>query len=261
MQEILPKLGYRWPGFRKVRSQVCRRIHRRMQELDINSYEKYNNYIRDHEDELNILDRMLDITITRFWRDRGVFELIGKKVFPDLISSARRENRTHLHCWSAGCCNGEEAYSLLLLWHVRLAPENMHLRITATDRNETVLERARKGFFPEGVLRDVPIDIVNAGFDKSNSGYTIKKHYVDKVRFVQQDIRHEIPEGHFDIILCRNLVFTYFDTPVRDTIMSKILSRLRQGGYFIIGSNEQLSPKYVPLKQIKKGEPVYRYRP
>ena len=31
----LPQLGMRWPGFRKVRKQVCKRIDRRLQDLGL----------------------------------------------------------------------------------------------------------------------------------------------------------------------------------------------------------------------------------
>ena len=33
LQEALPRLGLRWPGFRKVHRQVCKRLRRRMKEL------------------------------------------------------------------------------------------------------------------------------------------------------------------------------------------------------------------------------------
>ncbi len=169
LQHILPELGYRWTGFRKVHRQVCRKIHLRMQELSISNYRDYLHYLERHPPELNTLDRMLDITITRFWRDRGVFALIENTVFPALILNAKKDERTQLYCWSAGCCNGEEAYSLQLLWHIRIAPDDLRLNIVATDRNETVLERARQGRFPEGALKELPPDLLQAGFDRKNS--------------------------------------------------------------------------------------------
>jgi chemotaxis protein methyltransferase CheR len=260
LQDILPKLGYRWAGFRKVRRQICRRIHRRMQDLGINNYHQYMKYIEEHTDEQRLFDSMLDITITRFWRDRGVFRLIETSIFPELISEAEHEKRTHLRCWSAGCCNGEEAYSLSLLWYLRLSPANMNIEIIATDRNETVLERATNGRFPEGALRDTPADILSSGFLKTGAGYFINDRYKNPVQFLRQDIRDEMPSGEFGLILCRNLIFTYFDIQNQERLLGEMLLRLQPGGYFIIGSNERLPPGNKNLEQVKTGEPVYRYR-
>lgn len=38
LQAILPELGLRWPGFRKVRRQVCRSLRDRAAELGLGGY-------------------------------------------------------------------------------------------------------------------------------------------------------------------------------------------------------------------------------
>ena len=35
LQDMLPRLGLRWTGFRKVRRQVCKRLQRRLRDLDL----------------------------------------------------------------------------------------------------------------------------------------------------------------------------------------------------------------------------------
>jgi chemotaxis protein methyltransferase CheR len=257
LRYILPTLGYRWPGFRKVRRQVCRRIHSRMQDLRIKNYTDYILYIEENSNERDRLDEMLDITITRFWRDRGVYEILEKIIFPDLTEKAERDNRLLLHCWSAGCCNGEEPYSLSLLWDIRLSVGNIQLEITATDRNQTVLERAQKGIFPIGAMRDIPDDIRMIGFENSANDYIMKEQYKRRIQFLKQDIRNEMPDNIFDVILCRNLVFTYFDISIQKRLLTELAARLRPEGYLIIGSNEQLPQAEIQFKKIKKREPVY----
>lgn len=258
LQHILPKLGYHWPGFRKVRRQVCRRIHQRMGELQIGSYSNYLVHIDRFPEELDTIDRLLDITISRFWRDRGVFELLEKVILPDLISTAGQENRNFLHCWCAGCCNGEEPYSLALLWHLRFSPADIRLGIVATDRNKTVLKRAASGLFPKGALRNVPPDILEKGFDKVNNDYLIRRKFTDGIQFLQRDIRRDIPDGFFDMIFCRNFIFTYYDHSVRDALFRTILDRLRPGGYLVIGAHEHLPESDFDIRRVKKDEPVYR---
>ena len=50
---------------------------------------------------------------TSFFRDPGVFELLGSAAF-DKIRSARKESR-RLRIWSAGCSTGQEPYSLAIM--------------------------------------------------------------------------------------------------------------------------------------------------
>ncbi len=88
LQWALPKMGFRWPGFRKVRGQVCKRVGRRLKELGLADLEAYREYLEVHPDEWAILDGFCRITISRFFRDRDVYETLGSDVLPEL---ARRE--------------------------------------------------------------------------------------------------------------------------------------------------------------------------
>ena len=40
-----------------------------------------------------------------------------------------------------------------------------------------------------------------------------------------------MPDGPFDLILCRNLVFTYFDEALQRRISKQLRERLRPGGF------------------------------
>jgi chemotaxis protein methyltransferase CheR len=60
------------------------------------------------------------------------------------------------------------------------------------------------------------------------------------VRFLRQDIRREMPDGPFDLILCRNLAFTYFDEAGQRDLLAKIAARLRAGGFLIVGIGETI---------------------
>ena len=57
---------------------------------------------------------------------------------------------------------------------------------------------------------------------------------------MQQDIRTALPEGRFNLTLCRNLVFTYFDEGTQQEILQRLLARLLPGGALVIGRREVL---------------------
>ena len=55
-----------------------------------------------------------------------------------------------------------------------------------------------------------------------------------------QDLRTDFPEGLFDLILCRNVAFTYFAGPLQENTLHRMVERLSPGGYLMIGTHEGL---------------------
>ncbi len=80
----------------------------------------------------------------------------------------------------------------------------------ATDADETVLKRARNGCYSGGSLRELPEALVRQGFERADRLFCVRPQYRQGVSFLSQDLRSEAPEGLFDLILCRNVAFTYF---------------------------------------------------
>lgn len=114
LQWALPQLELPWPGFRKVRRQICKRLKRRMDELQLDNFSAYRARLETDPAEWGILDECCHITISRFFRDRGMFEVFRSRVLPDIAARARRERRD-ARIWSAGCASGEEPYTLRIL--------------------------------------------------------------------------------------------------------------------------------------------------
>ena len=110
LQWALPQLDLRWPGFRKVRRQVCKRLKQRMRDIGVNDYPAYCTRLEADPSEWQILDACCHITISRFFRDRGIFEVVRRRGLPDIAARARREKR-EARVWSAGCASGEEPYT------------------------------------------------------------------------------------------------------------------------------------------------------
>jgi chemotaxis protein methyltransferase CheR len=243
MQSFFPELRLRWAGFRKVRRQVCKGLSRRMAELGLSGFSAYEDYIEDHPEEWEILDSTCQITISRFYRDRRVFDVLCSKILPSLATNILLGGGNELRCWGAGCCSGEEAYTLQILWKVRVVPAircDLPLRIVATDINRDVLERAREGCYPESSLRDLPKELIRQAFTQSGKSFTVRKPFTENIEFAEQDIREQLPEGFFHLKLCRNLVLTYFEEALQQDILYRILERLHHGGIFVIGIHESL---------------------
>ncbi len=98
LQWALPRLGLRWPGFRKVRRQVHKRINRRLEELRLTQIAEYRDYLETHPDEWRILDGFLRTSISRFYRDRGAWDGLRDEILPELTGSLHSTDQGRVRC-------------------------------------------------------------------------------------------------------------------------------------------------------------------
>lgn len=255
LQWALPRLELHWPGFRKVRRQVCKRLTRRMRDLGLNDFAGYRARLEADPTEWRILDQCCHITISRFFRDRGIFEVLRMRVLPDVAARAEREGR-NVQVWSAGCASGEEPYTIKILWDVDVANvyPTASISIVASDVDDAMLARAGDGCFKLTSLHELPSSLVAQAFERRGSLYCVKSKYREGIVFLNEDLRSKTPPHHFDLILCRYVAFTYFTVQLQRRVMMRMLQRLRPNGYFVIGAHEQL-PADVPELVSYIGEP------
>lgn len=249
----------RWRGFRRVRRQVCRRIARRIAELDLGGCAAYRAYLAANSDEWKTLDAMCRITISRFFRDRVFFERLRDIVLPDLVARLRPEEQ-ELRAWSVGCASGEETYSLRILWDLDLGSRysSVALWIVGTDVDPHLLRRARHGVYPPSALREVPERWRAVAFDEVVDGYRLRDRHRTGVEFREGDVRREAtrpePRARFHLILCRNLAFTYFAESLQLDVCQRLRADLEPGGALVVGVNERLpvgTPSFVPWPGVR----------
>jgi len=250
----------RWKGFRKVRKRVCRRIQNRIAELGFESIKDYREYLEGNIEEWKTLNSYCGITISRFYRDRGLFNTLSRKVFPFLRELALREECQEVRCWSAGCASGEEPHTLKIIWDNIIAPESSwpNIKITATDINKRVLARARDGTYSASSFWELPYTLFRRSFHLKGGSYTLKDEFRGGVTFLSQDIRRDMPYDEFHLILCRNFVFTYFDESLQREILEEMVEHLLPGGFLIIGCHEKISPEDFNLKIWNENTMVYQ---
>ena len=249
LQWALPQLRLRWPGFRKVRGQVCERVKKRIRELSLRDFDDYQSYLQANPSEWPRLDAMCRISISRFYRDRGEFDLIRDEILPRLARrAAARENKA-LRIWSAGCASGEEPFTLRIICNFVIKPDfpGLEIGITATDADQHMLDRARAGIYPESSLKDFPDEWIEPTFERHGDEFAIKVDIRNSIHWMKQDIRKEQPDGIFDLIVCRHLVFTYFDRSLQHEMLRKFVSILQPEGVLMTGKQEKLSDECLSL--------------
>jgi chemotaxis protein methyltransferase CheR len=263
LQDFLPGLHLRWPGFRRVRRQVCKRVQRRCLELALSDVQAYRGHLAAHPAEWSVLDGLCRITISRFYRDRAVFACLERIVFPELIRSLRGPGEQALRIWSAGCASGEEPGSLALMWEFSLALlfPGIKLHILATDADAAMLRRAREGCYSLSSLRELPARWREQAFRMNNGGYCLRSRYRKAIKIVSHDVRQGIPDGPFHLLLCRNLVFTYFDEQLACDLGCGFWQGLQPGGGLVIGAHEQLPVALHGFEPWRPCRAIYRRMP
>jgi chemotaxis protein methyltransferase CheR len=199
-----------------------------------------------------MLASLCRVTISRFYRDRSVFDYIGSVVLPRL---ADRKGGA-VACWSAGCASGEEAYTMQTLWKSRTTPSGGVLRVLGTDSEPHMLERARKAEYRASALKDLPSELLASAFERSGDTFLLKAPFKENVEFEVRNVRESLPTGPFDIILVRNFILTYFEEDLQCEILPKLFDCLREGGVVVTGVHETLPECHLDL--VAEAPAIYR---
>jgi chemotaxis protein methyltransferase CheR len=250
----------RWPGFRRVRSQVCKRLQRRIEQLQLKDLFNYRVYLTEHADEWAILDKICQITISRFYRDKMVFSFLGEQVFPYLVNQLEQRQETKLRIWCAGCGAGEEPYTLALLWAMQfhLAHPSIKLSIVGSDSNPQMMGRAKQAIYPYSAVKNLPSAWRETAFTQHNGQYHLLPEHQQNVKFLCQDLRKELPDGLHDLVLCRNLAFTYFNEALQREVAQRIRDNLIPGGVLMIGVHEALPSECAGFTAWSERLGIYR---
>ncbi len=252
----LPRLGLRWDGFRGVHGQVVKRVLRRARALELPDLTAYRALLERDSSEWRRLDGLCRITISRFWREGGVFELLRAEVFPALATGAGMRGDEVVRVLCLGAAGGEEPYSLRIAWDHQAA-RPVELSIVALEADAEQIARARAGLYDAGALAELPPAYRREAFDQEGERFRVRDAVRRDVELVQADVRDPWPPGPFDLVTCRNLAFTYFDAALQDETLGRIERSLHPGGALVIGRQERLPPG-SSLVELAAGSNVFR---
>jgi two-component system CheB/CheR fusion protein len=233
------------------RSTITRRIERRLALHRLTGYDGYVSHLRENPLELELLFRELLIGVTSFFRDGEVWHDLRDAVIPELIR--QRPAGGELRAWVAGCSTGEEAYSLAMVFLEAVEavkPEHrITLQIFATDLDQDAINRARIGYFPQGIARDVSAERLERFFTHDESGYRVIKTVRDMVIFAQQNVVSDAPFTKLDLLSCRNLLI-YLVAELQRKLLPLFHYCLNPGGFLLLGNAETIGPAtelFTPL--------------
>ena len=216
---------------------LSRRINVRMNVLHITTGSEYANLLQNESDEINSLYDSLSINVTKFYRNKHIWETFSSNIIPKLLNSSKINNT--IRVWSAGCATGEEPYSIAIMFSEALKNTNYKIKIIATDINSQLLQDAKKGVYSFNTLQNLDPNLIKSYFTKEGKHhYKVNKKIKDLVTFQLGDIV-TYPLSYLDVILCRNLLI-YYSKDSQNLILKKFHQVLKENKFLVLGMDESM---------------------
>jgi len=197
----------------------------------------------------------LTIGETYFFRESISLEALKKIILLPLIEE-RSKGKREIRIWSAGCCSGEEAYTLAILLN-ELIPDidSWNITIIGTDINRNFIQKAISGRYTKWSFRMTPVEMLNSYFTKIGKEFDVIPRIKKMVTFSYINLAdnkypsHSTNTDAMDVILCRN-VLMYFSVEKRDEVFHRFTKSLIHNGW-LITSPVEVSNEAIPgLKRV-----------
>ena len=244
------------------------RLDRRLQALGLDSYEDYLSLLESPagESETARLVESLVTHTTSFFREPAHFDWMEKTGLPSLNEAGA--GRLHpLTIWSAACSTGPELWSagMVMDQFSRSIPGGLRWGMVGSDISAGVLRRAAGAIFTATELAGVSEVRKRQFFLRSRPGVTIGQgqrlyrvapELRNKASFTQGNLLQELPDIPLaDIVFLRN-VLIYFAPEDRQACLNHVTSRMRSGGYLILGHSD--SHHGLPPGMTACGPSIFR---
>ena len=216
-----------------------RRLRRRMVLHKLASLAEYIQYLQSNPPEIQALYQDVLITVTSFFRDSGVYEVLKTQVFPTILQ--QQSAAASIRIWVPGCATGEEAYSIAicLLEVLDALVTSPTIQVFGTDINELAIEEARLGFYRDNRMEGLSPERRRRFFVELDGGWQINKSVRELCIFARQDLGSDPPFSDIDLVSCRN-VLIYFKPNLQKRALSVFHYSLKRAGFLILGNAESV---------------------
>jgi two-component system CheB/CheR fusion protein len=236
---------------------IMRRFERRMSLHQIRNLTDYVAFLRENPTEVDMLFKELLIRVTSFFRDAKAFEVLRKKILPNMVKNASED--VPIRVWIPACSTGEEAYSLAILLHEYLSAHKLVARIQmyATDIDYEAIDLARTAVYPESISDNISKERLRRYFTKEGKMYRVRKEIRQMVVFAVQNVIKEPPFSKIDLISCRNMLI-YMGAELQKKVMPIFHYSLKPGGFLFLGSSETIGTFSDLFSVIDKKWKIFR---
>ena len=182
---------------------------------------------------------------TGFFRHPDQFAALAREVLPGLEGP--------VVVWSAGCANGQEAYSLAMELAAAGVPD---WQVVATDISATAVARARAGRYTAAELTGLPA-VHRRWLRPAGERWEVDPALRRRVRVERANLtaRFPVDAGRCQVVFCRN-VLIYLSRAVTESFLDRLAGWLAPGGLVFLGYSEAvLAP--TPRLRVQRLGPTY----
>jgi two-component system CheB/CheR fusion protein len=248
--------GFDFTGYKRTNLQ--RRIGKRMEAVGSVGYGDYVDFLEVHPDEFSELFDTMLINVTAFFRDPEAWQVLAEEVLPGILEN--KDPSDPIRVWSAGCASGEEAYTaaIVLAEHLGLPAFRDRVKIYGTDVDEDALGSARQGSYETKALGDVAPALVERYFEgNSNSRKVFRPELRRAVIFGRNDLVQDAPISRIDLLICRNTLM-YFTAEAQSNILRRFHYALADDGALFLGKSEMLVTRGSIFEPVNMKRRVFR---
>jgi chemotaxis protein methyltransferase CheR len=242
-----------------ARASIKRRLTQAQAQMGFTSISALQDRLLHDPATLPRLLGYLTVQVSEMFRDPSYFRALREKVLPHL--------RTYpsLKVWIAGCSQGEELYSLAILFREEGLDERT--MFYATDINPQALNAAEAGVYSLDRIRKFTENHQKSGARSSLSDYYVAdygraifdKTLRNRVVFSDHSLVTDAVFAEAHLISCRN-VLIYFDRGLQDRAIGLFRESLARKGFLGLGSKESLrfSSHADAFSDFVKDEKIYQ---
>jgi two-component system, chemotaxis family, CheB/CheR fusion protein len=237
LEHIMQSRGFDFSGYK--RNSLRRRIDKRLEELGVESYSDYKDYLEVHPDEFTTLFDTILINVTGFFRDEAAWRYLAQQILPSLVAGVSKDRP--IRVWSAACSSGEEAYTVAMLLAEELGQDGFleRVKIYATDVDEDALNRARLAVYPLDSAKSIPPELLEKYWQVNGNKIAFRSDLRRCVIFGRNDLMQDAPISRVDLLVSRNALM-YFIPEAQARILSHFNFSLNPNGFLFLGKSEML---------------------
>lgn len=240
-------------------ASIKRRMAQARESFNCRSYAVLLDLVLNDPDVFPALFTYLTVQVSEMFRDPSYYNTLREKVIPHL------KTYPSLKVWVAGCSEGEELYSLKILFREEALEERT--MFYATDISEEALHKAEMAVYNIDRIPVFTKNYQSSGGKTSFSDYytasygaaVFDKSLRERVVFSDHSLATDHVFAEIHLISCRN-VLIYFDKELQNRAVGLFYESLVRSGFLGLGMKESLrfSCHTGGFTEFAYGERIYQ---
>ncbi|MDT4924668.1 MAG: chemotaxis protein methyltransferase CheR [Pseudonocardiales bacterium] len=230
------------------------RLRRCVREEAAVAEEDLESYVRGLAADPGALQRLLNrVTVqeTGFFRHPEHFQVLAAEVLPQVS--------TPTLIWSAGCANGQEAYSIAMV----LEELGIAGSVIATDLSTSALQRTAAAQYTARELGGLSPARLERHLTRTGNTWLVNDAVRNRVVTLHHNLIEPLPESvrSSQVVFCRN-VLIYLSAEHIRAYLDGLANALVPRSYLFLGAAEALWPLSDRFDTVRVGDAfIYRPRP